>query len=230
MSGTGSWGARISRARRPRSSTRDPKFIVQNALGTRTTDLAVRLLFGARSRLYTPHGIVLFTRWLVALRVAVPRRVRATLPAQASRKWSSVLMGTVLARTAWPHSKAPVPKLQYRIPRTSGHVYIIKTYHGKRVTDICALRAAGSQWRIDQELATLGYTTPNVSAVERLHATARQMNPHQVYRSLAFAWLPHVCHTDSDSFVISGHQWKPVKALTRSHCPSSQRHCAARVS
>ena len=37
------------------------KFIVQNVPGTRTTDLAVRLLFGARSRLHDPHGVVLFT-------------------------------------------------------------------------------------------------------------------------------------------------------------------------
>ena len=36
--------------------------------------------------------------------------------------------------------------------------------------------------------------------------------------------------TDSDYFVIFGHQWKPVTALTWSHCPSSQRHCTASVS
>jgi IS1 family transposase len=41
------------------------KFLVQNALGTRTTDLAARLLFGARGRLHDPHGVVLFTDgWL----------------------------------------------------------------------------------------------------------------------------------------------------------------------
>ena len=90
------------------------------------------------------------------------------------------------------------PKLQYRIPRIAGHVRIIKTYQGKRVTDIRIERAAGSQRRVDQELAALGYTTPNTSAVERHNGTARRMNPYQVRRSLANARLPHVRQTVSD--------------------------------
>ena len=90
------------------------------------------------------------------------------------------------------------PKLQYRIPRIAGHVRIIKTYQGKRVTDIRIERAADSQRRVDQELAALGYTTPNTSAVERHNGTARRMNPYQVRRSLAFARLPHVRQTVSD--------------------------------
>ena len=156
------------------------KFIVQNALGTRTTDLAVRLLFGARSRLHDPHGIVLFTDgWL---------------PYES-------LFPTVFGRPYQPQrqgSRGRLPRLQYRIPRTSGHVRIIKSYQGKRVTDIRIERAAGSQRRVDQELASLGYTTPNTSAVERHNGTARRMNPHQVRRSLAFARLPHVRQTVSD--------------------------------
>ena len=156
------------------------KFIVQNALGTRTTDLAVRLLFGARSRLHDPYGIVLFTDgWL---------------PYES-------LFPTVFGRPYQPQrqgSRGRLPRLQYRIPRTSGHVRIIKSYQGKRVTDIRIERAAGSQRRVDQELASLGYTTPNTSAVERHNGTARRMNPHQVRRSLAFARLPHVRQTVSD--------------------------------
>ena len=66
------------------------------------------------------------------------------------------------------------------------------------VTDIRIERAAGSQRRINQELAALGYTSPNTSAVERHNGTARRMNPHQVRRSLAFARLPHVRQTVSD--------------------------------
>ena len=75
---------------------------------------------------------------------------------------------------------------------------IIKSYRGKRVTDIRIERAAGSQRRIDQELAALGCMSPNTSAVERHNGTARRMNPHQVRRSLAFARLPHVRQTVSD--------------------------------
>ncbi|TNM72836.1 hypothetical protein FHR04_02665 [Deinococcus radiopugnans ATCC 19172] len=59
-------------------------------------------------------------------------------------------------------------------------------------------RAAGSQRRVNQELASLGHNTPNTSAVERHNGTARRMNPHQVRRSLAFARLPHVRQTVSD--------------------------------
>jgi IS1 family transposase len=154
--------------------------VVQNALGTRTTDLAVRLLFAARSRLHDPLGIVLFTDgWLP---------YESLFPAVFGRPFQPQRRG----------KRGRFPRLQYRIPRTSGHVRIIKSYQGKRVTDIRALRAAGSQRRIDQELATLGYTTPNTSAVERHNATARRMNPHQVRRSLAFARLPHVRQTVSD--------------------------------
>ncbi|WP_407572867.1 IS1 transposase [Deinococcus altitudinis] len=156
------------------------KFIVQNALGARTTDLAVRLLFGARARLHDPYGIVLFTDgWL---------------PYES-------LFPTVFGRPYQPErqgSRGRLPRLRYRIPRTSGHVRIIKTYQGKRVTDIRIERAAGSQRRVDQELALLGYTTPNTSAVERHNGTVRRMNPHQVRRSLAFARLPHVRQTVSD--------------------------------
>jgi IS1 family transposase len=160
----------------------DPKskFIVQNALGTRTTDLAVRLLFGARARLHDPHGVVLFTDgWLP---------YESLFPAVFGRPYQPKRQG----------SRGRLPRLQYRIPRTSGHVRIIKTYQGKRVTDIRIERAAGSQRRIDQELASLGYTTPNTSAVERHNGTARRMNPHQVRKSLAFARLPHVRRTVSD--------------------------------
>jgi len=156
------------------------KFIVQNALGTRTTDLAVRLLFGARSRLHDPYGIVLFTDgWLP---------YESLFPAVFGRPYQPKRQGL----------RGRLPRLQYRIPRTSGHVRIIKSYQGKRVTDIRIERAAGSQRRIDQELATLGYTTPNTSAVERQNGTARRMNPHQVRRSLAFARLPHIRQTVSD--------------------------------
>ena len=154
--------------------------MVQNALGTRTTDLAVRLLFGARARLHDPHGVVLFTDgWLP---------YESLFPAVFGRSFQPKRHGM----------RGRFPKLQYRIPRTSRHVRIIKSYQGKRVTDIRIERAAGSQRRIDQELAALGYTSPTTSAVERHNGTARRMNPHQVRRSLAFAKLPHVRQTVSD--------------------------------
>jgi hypothetical protein len=107
--------------------------VVQNALGTRTTDLAVRLLFAARSRLHDPHGIVLFTDgWLP---------YESLFPAVFERPFQPQRRG----------KRGRFPRLQYHISRTSGHVRIIKTYQGKRVTNIRIERAAGSQRRIDQE-------------------------------------------------------------------------------
>ena len=91
------------------------KFVVQNALGTRTTDLAVRLLFGARSRLHGPHGVVLFTDgWLP---------YESLFPAVFGRPYQPQRQGT----------RGRFPRLQYHIPRTAGHVRIIKTYQGKVV-------------------------------------------------------------------------------------------------
>ena len=87
------------------------KLVVQNALGTRTKDLAVRLLFGARSRLHDPHGVVLFTDgWLP---------YESLFPAVFGRPYQR--QGT----------RGRFPRLQYRIPRTVGHVRIIKTCQGK---------------------------------------------------------------------------------------------------
>lgn len=155
------------------------KFIVQHAVGPRTTDLALRLLSGARTRLQDPHGIVLFTDGWPPYDSLFPSVFGR--PFQPPR----------------PGKRGRFPKLRYRIPRTAGHVRIIKTYEGKRVVGIRVERAAGSQRRVDQELTALGYTTPNTSAVERQNGTARRMNPYQVRRSLAFARLPHVRQTVS---------------------------------
>jgi hypothetical protein len=54
-------------------------------------------------------------------------------------------------------------------------------------------KAHGSWRRIQQGLDELGYWVPNPSTVERFHATARQMNAHQVRPSLAFAHCPQPC-------------------------------------
>lgn len=160
----------------------DPKskFIVQNALGARTSDLGARLLWGARERLQNPHDLVLFTDgWLPYARL-FPQVFG--VPYQPKRAGN----------------RGRFPKLKYRIPRTAGHVRIIKSYEGKRVVNIRVERAAGSQRRVDAELSALGYSTPNTSAVERHNGTARRMNPHQVRKSLAFARLPHLRQTLSD--------------------------------
>lgn len=84
-------------------------------------------------------------------------------------------------------TRGRLPNVRFRIPRTLVHVQIIKHRQGKRVVDIKIRYSQGSQKRVSQVLAQLGYTTPNTTAVERRNGTARRMNAHQVRRTLAFS-------------------------------------------
>ena len=125
------------------------------------------LLFGAHSWVHHLHWMVLFTDgWLpyAPLRPAMFGPPLTFMPKRYRKR-------------------GRFPNLQCRIRRTSGHVRIIKMYPGKRVTDIRTRRSTASQRRVEQELAALGYTTPNTSAVEHHNSTAQRMNPHEVYRS-----------------------------------------------
>ena len=78
----------------------------------------------------------------------------------------------------------------------SPNVRVIKAYQGKRVTDIRIERASGRQRRVDQELVSLGYTTPNTPTVERHNGTAHESS--QVRKNIGSARLPHVRQTLSD--------------------------------
>jgi hypothetical protein len=80
--------------------------------------------------------------------------------------------------------------VRYRIPRTLAHVQIVKHREGSRVVQVDIRYAHGSQKRVHQMLERLGYTTPNTSAIERRHGTARRMSAHQVRKSLAISRRP----------------------------------------
>lgn len=152
----------------------DPKskFVVEGQVGARTTELTRVLLVGARARLAAPQNLVLFTDGYLPY--------QSLFPELFGSPWQPPRQGKC----------GRFPQKAYRIPRSLAHVRIIKEYSGKRVVGIRTEIAAGTQKRVNQELQTLGYTTPNTSAVERQNGTARRMNPHLARKSLAFARLP----------------------------------------
>jgi hypothetical protein len=64
---------------------------------------------------------------------------------------------------------------------------IVKHRAGQRGVDVAIHSIHGSMRCAQRVLAQLGYSTPNTSAIERRHGTARRMNAQQVRRSLAVA-------------------------------------------
>ncbi len=157
----------------------DPKsnFVIEGQVGARTAELTRVLLGSAKERLAAPQSLVLSTD--------------GYLPYQSL---FSELFGSVW-QPPRRGKRGRFPKKAYRIPRSLAHVRIIKEYSGRRVVEVRTEVAAGTQKRVNQELQTLGYTTPNTSAVERQNGTARRMNPHLARKSLAFARLPfHASH------------------------------------
>ena len=108
----------------------------------------MRLLLGARSWQHDPHGVVPFIDgWLP---------YESLFPAVFGRPYQPQCQGT----------RGRFPRLQYRIPRTAGHVRIIKTYQGRRVTDI----------RIDAPLAPSGASIRNSRPWDTPHPTCLPWN------------------------------------------------------
>ena len=148
------------------------KFVIEGQVGGRTAELTRSLLTEARERLAAPQNLVLFTDGYLPY--------QSLFPELFGRVWQPPRQG----------KRGRFPEKAYRIPRGLAHVRIIKEYSGKRVTAVRTEIAAGTQKRVNLELQTLGYTTPNPSAVERQNGTARRMNPHLARKSLANARLP----------------------------------------
>jgi IS1 family transposase/transposase-like protein len=78
------------------------------------------------------------------------------------------------------------PKVRHRVPRSLAHLQVLKRRQGGRVVEVISRAAHGSWKRVEKELEKLGYSDPNLSAVERQSGTSRRMNAYLVRRSLAF--------------------------------------------
>ena len=79
------------------------------------------------------------------------------------------------------------PKVRHRVPRSLAHLQVLKRRQGGRVVEVISRAAHGSWKRVEKELEKLGYSDPNLSAIERQNGTSRRMNAYLVRRSLAFA-------------------------------------------
>ncbi len=145
------------------------KFVLGHEQGRRTEELIRRLLTDGASRLLNPQNLVLLTDGDASYATLFPEIFGQ--PYQPSRQGN---------RGRRPH-------LRYRIPRSLAHVQLIKQRQGKHLVDIEIRYTHGSQKRVNEMLAQLGYTVPNTSAIERRNGTARRMNAHQVRKSLAFS-------------------------------------------
>jgi len=145
------------------------KFVLSHVQGRRNEQLIRTLLTDVTQRLSNRHDLVLFTDGESSYATLFPELFgQAYRPSRASQRGRP-------------------PKLRFRIPRSLAHVQLVKHRAGSRMTHVEIRYAHGSQKRVAQSMARLGYGTPNTSAIERRNGTARTMSAHQVRKSLAFA-------------------------------------------
>jgi IS1 family transposase/transposase-like protein len=169
------WGYAGSKAQQLwEAEVLDPKsrLVVEREQGTRNEELIRRLLQGACSRVTYSQGVVLFSDGEVSYQTLFPQ-----------------IFGTPY-RPARQGNRGRFPKSKYRLNRRQAHVQVVKQRRGRRVVKVEIRYAHGSCKRVEQELARLGYTTPNTSAVERRNGTARRMDACSVRKTLAFARTP----------------------------------------
>lgn len=145
------------------------KFVISHVQGRRNEALIRTLLADGASRLAERQDLVLLTDGEASYATLFPE-----------------IFGQPYRPSRTSHRGRP-PKLRFRIPRSLAHVQIVKHRTGNRVTHVEIRQAHGSQKRVAQALAKLGYQVANTSAIERRNGTARTMNAHQVRKSLAFS-------------------------------------------
>ena len=152
----------------------DPKskLILAHEQGRRDEALIRRLYADASKRVANRHDLVLLTDGEPSYATLFPEYFG--VPYQPARN------GTNGRR----------PKIRYRIPRSLAHVQIVKQREGARLVEVDIRYAHGSQKRVEQALASLGYSQPNTSAIERRNGTARRMTIYQVRKSIAFSRRP----------------------------------------
>jgi IS1 family transposase len=145
------------------------KFVISHVQGRRNEALIRTLLEDGASRLAQRQDLVLLTDGEASYATLFPE-----------------IFGQPYRPSRSTHRGRP-PKLHFRIPRSLAHVQIVKHREGSRVTHVEIRHTHGSQKRVTQALAKLGYQVANTSAIERRNGTARTMSAHQVRKSLAFS-------------------------------------------
>jgi IS1 family transposase len=79
-------------------------------------------------------------------------------------------------RPARKGERGRFPKVRHRVPpRSLAHLQVVKRRQGGRVVEVISRAAHGSWKRVERELEKLGYSEPNLSAIERQNGTSRRM-------------------------------------------------------
>lgn len=148
------------------------RLVIERTQGKRDEALLGAVLTGAHKRLSYPQGIVLFTD---------------------GEHGYAKLFENIFGQAYQPArkgSRGRRPKERYRIRRSQAHVQVVKQRPGGRVVSVDIRLAHGSHKRLKRELARLGYSVANTSAIKRRNGTARRMDAFNVRKSLAFARTP----------------------------------------
>ena len=155
------------------ATTLDPasKFVIGLELGPRTENLIKTLLIDTMKRLLSPQNLVLFSDGLASYSSLFPE-----------------VFGLAF-RPSKNTNKGRRKSLQYKIPHSLAHVQVIKHREGHKLKTLEVRVAHGSQKRVNLELARLGYSIANTSAIERQNGTARQSTMFMGRKGLSFAHL-----------------------------------------
>lgn len=145
------------------------KFVIAHVQGRRNEALIRALLEDGAARLADRQDLVLLTDGEASYATLFPE-----------------IFGQPYRPSRTSHRGRP-PKVRFRIPRSLGHVQVVKHREGSRVTHVEIRHTHGSQKRVTRALEKLGYQVTNTSAIERRNGTARMMSAHQVRKSLAFS-------------------------------------------
>ena len=148
------------------------KLILAHEQGRRDETLIRRLYEDAARRVANRHDLVLFTDGEPSYATLFPEYFG------------------VPYRPARNGTRGRRPHIRYRIPRSLAHVQIVKRREGARLVGVEIHYPYGSHKRVEQALASLGYSQPNTSAIERRNGTARRMTIYQVRKSIAFSRRP----------------------------------------
>lgn len=183
----------------------DPKsrLVVERVQGVRDEHLIRRLLQGACSRVSYRQGVVLFSDGEVSYRMLFPQTFAT--PYRPARRGE--------------RGRFPNPK--YRLNRHQAHVQVIKQRRGRRVVKVEVCYAHGSQQRVHRELLRLGYSTPNISALERRNGTARRMDACSVRKTLSFARSPETREARG-SWAMTVYNWGRENRALRRLLPEPQ--------
>ena len=138
------------------------RLVVAFATGVRNERLIEQVLQDAVSRLCYPQGVVLFSD-------GEPSYEKLFRP----------LFGHPY-RPARKGARGRFPNFRYRLSRRQAQVMVRKTHQGRRLVQVEAQVAHGSNRRVARELSRLGFEKANTSTIERRNGTARGMDATSV--------------------------------------------------